>query len=52
VTNDQVTTNILFEEYNNNNGGGDRVSWAKKLSAPQLISSLLGSTSLNEVDAK
>jgi pectinesterase len=47
MTDDQVTTNVLFEEYNNKNGAGARVSRAKKLTAPQLISSILGSASLN-----
>ncbi|PMD61408.1 carbohydrate esterase family 8 protein, partial [Hyaloscypha bicolor E] len=47
MTDDQVTTNVLFEEYNNKNGAGARVSRAKKLTAPQLISSILCSTSLN-----
>jgi len=51
MTDDQVTSNVLFEEYNNKNGAGTRVSFAKKLTSAQSISSILGASYTNWVDS-
>ncbi len=50
MTDDQVTINVQFGEYNNKNWAGARVSWAKKLTSAQSISSILGVTYMNWVD--
>ena len=51
MTDDQVTTNVEVGEYANKNGGGARVSWAKKLTSAQSISSILGAGYTSWVDS-
>jgi hypothetical protein len=51
MSDDQVTTNVLFAEYANKNGAGTRVSWAKKLISAESISSILGAAYTSWVDS-
>lgn len=42
-TSTQSTTNILFGEYDDTDNSGTRVSWAKKLTSPVAITTILSS---------
>ena len=46
-----MTTNVQFGEYANKNSAGARVSWVKKLTSAESISSVLGAGYTNWVDS-
>jgi pectinesterase len=51
MTDDQVTSNVIFGEYKNKNGESARVAWAKILTSAQSISSILGASYQDWVDS-